>query len=366
LVRAARLALRHDRTGHALAAGAISATAVETIATAAAAHDDVYAEHEAVLVDVASGLAADELTVAMRAWRSAADDAADRRDPFASFERRHVQLADTFHGVHLTGFLDVEGAAWVRKALARFDVPDPKGGPVAPRTAAQRAADALVELARASLGQSRRDDRPASGDPTGSIDARVGAPPVVDVDAVLDLHRLATVTSPREEEEGAADGALASFLHGSHSIGGRAVSAATIARLACDAAVTRIVLAGPSQVLDVGRTTRVVQPPQRRALRRRDSHCRFPGCDRSAEWTDAHHLVHWLDGGPTDLENLVLLCRRHHVLCHEGRWILARGPDGTITARRPDPSRPDPGRPDPSRPDPSRPDRPPPGYELAA
>ena len=94
---------------------------------------------------------------------------------------------------------------------------------------------------------------------------------------------------------------------------------------------------GPSEVLDLGRRTRVVTPAQRRALAVRDGGCVFPGCDRPPPWTDAHHLVHWLDNGPSNLDNLVLLCRRHHVLCHEGRWQLQRGPDGTVTAERPRP-----------------------------
>jgi hypothetical protein len=91
----------------------------------------------------------------------------------------------------------------------------------------------------------------------------------------------------------------------------------------------------PTQPLDVGRTTRVVQPAQRTALAVRDGGCVFPGCDRPLAWCEAHHLVHWLDGGPTDLDNLVLLCRAHHRAVHEGGWRLVRGPDGWPTATPP-------------------------------
>jgi hypothetical protein len=91
----------------------------------------------------------------------------------------------------------------------------------------------------------------------------------------------------------------------------------------------------PTQPLDVGRTTRVVQPAQRTALAVRDGGCVFPGCDRPLAWCEAHHLVHWLDGGPTDLDNLALLCRAHHRAVHEGGWRLARGPDGWPTATPP-------------------------------
>jgi HNH endonuclease len=133
-------------------------------------------------------------------------------------------------------------------------------------------------------------------------------------------------------------------------------------RLACDGAVTRILvsrqpgplqepaegLAGrlgaamallppvlggaPSQPLDVGRTSRVVQPAQRAALAVRDGGCVFPDCDRPLGWCEAHHLIHWLDAGPTDLDNLALLCRAHHRAVHEGGWRLARDPDGRLTA----------------------------------
>jgi hypothetical protein len=76
----------------------------------------------------------------------------------------------------------------------------------------------------------------------------------------------------------------------------------------------------------------VVAPAQRTALTVRDGGCRFPSCDRPVAWCDAHHLRHWLHGGPTDLGNLLLLCRGHHHAVHEGGWQLDRHPDGTITA----------------------------------
>ena len=68
-------------------------------------------------------------------------------------------------------------------------------------------------------------------------------------------------------------------------------------------------------MLDVGRKTRTIPPALRRALEARDRGCRFPGC--GLRFTDAHHVRHWADGGPTRLENLVLLCRRHHRAVHE-------------------------------------------------
>jgi hypothetical protein len=84
-------------------------------------------------------------------------------------------------------------------------------------------------------------------------------------------------------------------------------------RLRAAMALLPPVLGGaPRQPLEVGRATRVVQPAQRAALAVRDGGCVFPGCERPLSWCDAHHLHHWVDGGPTDLSNLALLCRAHH------------------------------------------------------
>ncbi len=76
---------------------------------------------------------------------------------------------------------------------------------------------------------------------------------------------------------------------------------------------------GDSEILDLGRATRTPSPAIRKALHLRDGHCRFAGCDRPAHFCDAHHIVHWLRGGETCLDNLILLCRHHHSLLHEGR-----------------------------------------------
>jgi hypothetical protein len=91
----------------------------------------------------------------------------------------------------------------------------------------------------------------------------------------------------------------------------------------------------PSRPLDLGRATRVVTPAQRQALAVRDGGCVFPGCSRPLAWCEAHHVRHWLDGGPTDLDNLALVCRAHHRAVHEGGWQLIREPDGRFTATPP-------------------------------
>src|SRR5207253_1501907 len=114
------------------------------------------------------------------------------------------------------------------------------------------------------------------------------------------------------------------------------IAAATVQRLACDAGVTRVLLGPDSAVVDVGRSRRLPSAPTRRALAARDRGCVWPGCERTASWTSAHHLRHWGHDGPTDLANLALVCYRHHWLVHEGGWQLARGGDQRLLAIPPD------------------------------
>jgi hypothetical protein len=109
----------------------------------------------------------------------------------------------------------------------------------------------------------------------------------------------------------------------------------TARRLACDASIVRI-LERDGRPLSVGRRTRSVPPALRRALHARDHCCRFPGCTQR-RFLHAHHIEHWAHGGPTDLGNLVHLCRFHHRLVHEGGYTLESvGRTGELRFRRPD------------------------------
>jgi hypothetical protein len=88
------------------------------------------------------------------------------------------------------------------------------------------------------------------------------------------------------------------------------------------------------QVVEVGARTRTIPPALRRALQHRDRGCRFPGCHVRAG--QGHHVRHWAQGGPTELSNLALLCRRHHRAVHEEGYQIERLPDGGLQFRRPD------------------------------
>jgi hypothetical protein len=105
------------------------------------------------------------------------------------------------------------------------------------------------------------------------------------------------------------------------------VPAETVRRLACDAALSRITGRG-ELAAEISHAARSTPAPTRRAVEARDRTCVAGGCDRPPQWTDCHHLLHWTQGGPTILSNLVLLCRRHHRMVHEGGWGLRRGEHG--------------------------------------
>jgi hypothetical protein len=100
------------------------------------------------------------------------------------------------------------------------------------------------------------------------------------------------------------------------------ISAETARRLSCDASLVTVLEDEGGGVLNVGRRSRVVPGHIRRALMERDGVCQYPGCHES-RYVDAHHIVHWADGGETSLDNLVILCRHHHRQLHRGSFDLA-------------------------------------------
>ena len=219
-----------------------------------------------------------------------------------NYDRRYLHLSQTLDGIfRIDGQLDAEGGATLRTALNALEEPwlaDDN------RSAAQRRADALVELGRQRLD-------------AGNLPEVGGQKPHLTVTASVD-------TLAKQP------GAPAAELEWSLPI-----TADMARRITCDCAKTRVLLDARSEPIDVGRYTRTVPPALRRALVIRDKHCRFPGCDRPADWCDGHHLIHWIDGGQTTLANTCLLCRRHHRFVHELGWELRWGAPGQLIAIKP-------------------------------
>ena len=115
----------------------------------------------------------------------------------------------------------------------------------------------------------------------------------------------------------------------SHIEGGPHVSAETSRRICCDAGISPIATNNNGEPLNIGRKSRTIPAPMRRALRTRDKGCQFPGCTHQ-HFIDGHHIQHWADGGETRLDNLVLLCRHHHRLVHEGGFACERSDAGQL------------------------------------
>jgi hypothetical protein len=215
-------------------------------------------------------------------------------------EARHLTMSTYEDGsLMLEGWIDSVGAAVVRSALEPLAQPK---GENDERGREHRNADAFVEVC-------------GHVQDAGVLPQR----PHLQVTASLDTLR-GLAGAPAGDME--------------YSV---PVSAATVQRLACDGTITRVVLAPESVVIDVGRARRVVAGAMRRALNARDGHCKWPRCDRPASWSDAHHVVHWTNGGETDLANMILLCHRHHWMSHEGGWQLVRTEEGEVLAVPPRP-----------------------------
>jgi len=234
--------------------------------------------------------------------RHAHDAQAFQAEQLKDVEYRTLDLRTGEGGaVFIKGFLDPVGGAALCTAL------DPlarRAGTDDDRSRSRRYADALIELAGHGLDT--------------SLLPRVGG-----------QRPHLQVTTSLDTLVGAA-GAPAGMLERAGPI-----STPTVQRLACDASVTRVLLGPDAAVVDVGRARRLPSAPTRRALDARHGGCEWPGCDRPTSWTAAHHIKHWASGGATDLDNLVLVCHRHHWLVHEGGWKLVRGVDGLLMSVAP-------------------------------
>ncbi len=215
------------------------------------------------------------------------------RDQNEDFEDRSLHISQTGSMFVINGQLDREAGAALKSAidsLSKRHAPDDE------RTPRQRRADALTEIVVHAMDE-------------GKLPRRNGVRPHI------------TVTTTLEGLKGELGAPASDLEHG------MPISSLTVQRLSCDGCLSRVLIAD-SQVIDVGRATRSVSPAQKRALRTRDKHCKFPGCDRPVSWTNPHHIEFWARGGPTDLPNLISLCWFHHRCVHEGGWQVVKAAQG--------------------------------------
>jgi hypothetical protein len=260
----------------------------------------LFAHHEAQLVPELARLSVADTAVAMQDWAHRAE-AVVGDDPEPVPPERSLHLSRILDGRHeLSGSFDPEGGAVIATALRLAATRDIDGEPA--RSPAQRRGDALVDVCRRFLDhqQTRRGGRHRPH-----------------LNIIATLHDL--------DHRG----------HG-RLMDGSVLDAATLQRLACDAGIHRVVTDGRSAILDYGTTTRTVPAPLFNALVIRDRHCRYPGCDRPPDRTEAHHIRWITHGGSTCLDNLVLLCTRHHHLLHSPGWHAKLLPDNTFAVTTPD------------------------------
>jgi hypothetical protein len=264
-------------------------------------------ETEQRLLTVARCGTADHVERLVRGWRQV-DRAAENRQAAERHRNRAVRVYQDVDGMFvIQGRLTPEAGAVVRRALeAACDrlYKDPLNtGEGEPPSTSQRHADALALVAEAAL---HHDLDPGAAGDRYQVVVHVDAPVLADPD------------QPGQSV----------LEDGDH------VSAETSRRLACDA--TRVVMRhdADGRITEVGARTRTIPAALRRVLQHRDGGCRFPGC--GLRFTQAHHIKHWAEDGPTTLSNLALLCRRHHRSVHEDGFQVERRPDGELEFRRPD------------------------------
>ena len=274
-------------------------------------------DSEEELLELAHYATASQLERMLRAYRRISPDEA--RD---THEREYLAWSWEEDGsLSVRGRLAAEDGALVLRALEaardrqwreghddedeQSEKPE-ESGPAGPPSASSRRAritnvEALVGMADASLSDESKGR---------------SAPERYQVVVHVDHATLARDADGRSELEGES-----------------AISSETARRLACDSSLVSL-LESDGSALRVGRKTRKIAPALRRALNARDGGCRFPGCERR-RFVDAHHIRHWARGGETSKENLLLLCRHHHRLVHEGGFSVERLADGRVRFRLP-------------------------------
>ncbi len=352
-VRVARALGNLARLSDAMRRGVVSYSKVRAVTRVATP------ETEQVLLDVALCGTAAHVEQIVRGWRRV-----DRTAEAAEDRRRHETRSlrawvDDDGMVVVRGRLTPEVGAVLRRALEAAcdqargkDVAGSDSGPEAVAVAtdasvdaatsetagelapsfAQRQADAMGVIAECALAGGL--DRGTAGDRYQVVvhvdaDALVEEP---DVPAGTPAAAHATPRRPVAGQEMCTPAASGQTVL--DEAGGIHVSPQTARRLACDAATVKMRHGPDGEILDVGRRTRTISPALRRALAARDRQCRFPGCQNRR--CDAHHVRHWADGGATALDNLLLLCRRHHRMVHEEGFRVALNAAGEVRFIRPD------------------------------
>ena len=259
----------------------ISSDQAELLFQASQRMPDKYPDAEPVLLEIV-GDTPEETKKVLDYWRNTVDRPGVVVDYEAQMMRRRFDYTRKPNGMIEGEFALTETAGEV--LITSLDAVMPPPDSDDDRTATQRRHDGFEDLARGFL---EGTSAPEVG----------GEKPHLNV--LVDIKALQGIPGGTHETET-----------------GTVLDVETIRQLSCDASLTRMVWSGNSEILDVGRRTRVTPTALRRVVVIRDRHCTWKGCTRSPRWCDVHHILSWADGGETILTNLCLLCRYHHTLIH--------------------------------------------------
>jgi hypothetical protein len=264
--------------------GAIVTSGVKLLAMIRDRHPDEFSDHEDTFADIATHLDTKELRSVVTRWEQDVDYDAARADAEYDAWGREVFFNQAYGGrwdMHAQfGVADGHVINTALQGYAQRSYLDETDD----RSIYERLADATVGIHQFWL------------DHNTTVETSGGEKPHITVTVPYEILTGATRQLPE--------------------LDGYAIDPATLRRWSCDAGIVRIVTNGDSQPIDVGRRTRTIPPALRRALELRDGGCVWPGCGTPPSWADAHHIIHWADGGETNLGNCQLLCRRHHTQTH--------------------------------------------------
>lgn len=275
--------------------GDVPARSLQMLSQAHDRHVEAFELHETIFGDVATWLSVGDLRRAISHWDQQVDYEVALNNTQDAEETAELFFTQTYLGRwDVSGRFGVADGNVINSALRGYvqaSYLDPSDN----RPLPQRLAEAAVSIHRFWL------------DHNVTVETSGGEKPHITV--VVDYRTLT----------GAADRLP--------ELDGHAIDPETIRRWACDAGIVRIITDAESQPIDVGRRTRTIPPALRRALELRDGGCTWKGCDAPLAWCDGHHIVHWADGGDTNLNNTKLLCRKHHTRTHRADNRVLTGSD---------------------------------------
>jgi hypothetical protein len=284
-VSLARAARRFRSTFKSWKQNLISTDQADLLFRAAERVPDEYPDAEEVLLEIV-GDTVEETRKVLDYWTATVNQPGGGSDLESQLLRRRFDYTRRADGMVEGEFALTSTAG--EAFITALDAMTPPPAPDDTRTTTQRRHDGFEDLVNGFL--------------TGSTPPEVGGErPHVNV--MVDVEALRGVPGGVHESEA-----------------GHVLDVEAIQVFACDSSLNRIVWDGESEILDVGRRTRIIPAALRRAVIARDRHCVWQGCGRSARWADVHHVISWADGGTTSLDNLCLLCRYHHTLIHLHGW----------------------------------------------